>query len=493
MLSTGVALQAFLLLPIALVIYIISKIIYNLYFHPLRSFPGPLLARATVLTYQRELWKGYPHKWLQELHEDYGPVVRCAPNELSFIEPETWKDVYGHKATALVKDTEFYGPDASGEPPGLIRADNISHARQRRLVSHAFSDRALKDQEPLLKGYVELLIEKLTEAAAQGQVNMVAWYNFTTFDIMADLTFGESLGQLASSSYNPWVNSIFSHVKVGSLGRLFRSWPGLTGLVNVLIPSDIREKGEAHTSFSHERVDKRMARKTERPDIWDFVSKHTETEGYVLAPTELHSNGALFMLAGTETTATELSGLTYLLLKHPVYLERLTHEIRGSFSSMNDMTMTKLSHLEFLNACLQEGLRMYPPVAVGLPRRVPKEGATVCGHWVAGGTTVQCPHYAISHSATNWLHPNSFSPERFLPEGAHRFVSDRRAALNPFSFGPRNCLGKNLAYHEMRLILASVLFHFDLELCDDREDWLNQEVFTIWVKKPLLVKLRPIR
>lgn len=78
---------------------------------------------------------------------------------------------------------EFYGPDAAGEPAGIIRADNTSHARQRRLVSHAFSDRALKDQEPLLKGYVELLIEKLTEAAAKGEANMVAWYNFTTFDV----------------------------------------------------------------------------------------------------------------------------------------------------------------------------------------------------------------------------------------------------------------------------------------------------------------------
>lgn len=204
---------------------------------------------------------------------------------------------------------------------------------------------------------------------------------------MADLTFGESLGQLVSSSYNPWVNALFGYAKVLSLVRIFRAWPGLTSLVNVLVPSDIRQKSKAHVSYSYERVDERMARKTERPDIWDFVSKHTEAEGYVLATTELHSNGATFMLAGTETTATELSGLTYLLLKHPAHLERLTKELRGSFSSLNDMTMTKLSRLEFLNACLEEGLRIYPPVPVGLPRRIPKEGATICGHWVAGGVS----------------------------------------------------------------------------------------------------------
>lgn len=93
------------------------------------------------------------------------------------------------------------------------------------------------------------------------------------------------------------------------------------------------------------------------------------------------------MLAGTETTATELSGLTYLLLKNPVQLERLTKEVRSAFSSMDDMTMTKLSQLEFLSACLEEGLRMYPPVPIGLARTAPAGGATVCGHWVAGGVS----------------------------------------------------------------------------------------------------------
>ena len=96
-----------------------------------------------------------------------------------------WKDVYGHRATSSFQKTkEFYGPDALGDPPGLIRADDASHARQRKLVSHAFSDKALKDQELLLKRHVMLLVEKLQElAAANKDVNMVDWYNFTTFDV----------------------------------------------------------------------------------------------------------------------------------------------------------------------------------------------------------------------------------------------------------------------------------------------------------------------
>lgn len=359
-----------------------------------------MLARASVIIYQRQVLKGYSHLWLQALHKQYGPVVRLAPNELSFIEPEVWKDVYGHRATTFVKTAEFYGPDAYGSPPGIMRADNVSHARQRKTVSHAFSDKALKDQEQLLKGFVRLLVDKLRGMAEAGlECNIVEWCkfshtvqkatliredNFTTFDIMADLTFGESLNQLTESSYHPWVKAIFSYVKVVSISKVCRAWPGLSSLLQLMVSKDTKEKRKQHLAFSTESIDNCMARKSERPHIWTFVTQRGEKEGG-LQPTELYSNGTLFMLAGTETTATELSGLTYLLLKNPEKMRRLTLELRASFSSFEDMTMTNLSQLEYLGACIEEGLRYYPPVPVGPARTTPRGGASVCGRWVPGG------------------------------------------------------------------------------------------------------------
>lgn len=72
------------------------------------------------------------------------------------------------------------------------------------------------------------------------------------------------------------------------------------------------------------------------------------------------------------------------------------------------------------------------------------------------------------------------------------YASDNKAALQPFSTGPRNCLGKNMAYHEMRIILASVLYDFDFELCPESENWADQKVWTLWTKHPLIVKLRAV-
>jgi cytochrome P450 len=382
---------------------VVIKVLYNLFLHPLRSFPGPLSGRAAQISYQRHLLRGSSHLQLQELHRKYGPVVRYAPNELSFIEPQAWKDIYGHKASAFVKDIKiFYGPEEYGDAPGLIRANDADHARQRRLVSHAFSDKAMKEQEQLLKGHIGILIERLRDIAAgknDGKTDMVEWYNFTTFDIMSDLTFGESLGQLSSSTYNPWVESVFGFVKLVSVTRVCREYPGVTPLLEKLLPADLMAKKDAHINFSTERVNERMARKTDRPDIWTFVNRYSEIEGQSLAPSELHSNGGLFMLAGTETTATQLSGLTYLLLKNPEKLARLTNEVRSAFTSLVDLTMTKLAQLPYLQACIDEGLRLYPPVPFGLARIAPKEGANVCSRWVPGSVR-PIQHDASQYSRT---------------------------------------------------------------------------------------------
>jgi cytochrome P450 len=102
------------------------------------------------------------------------------------------------------------------------------------------------------------------------------------------------------------------------------------------------------------------------------------------------------------------------------------------------------------------------------------------------------PHYAAYHSPSHFKNPDSFVPERWLPEGQAEYGSDHKDVVQPFSYGPRNCLGKNLAYHEMRLVLASVLLSFDLELCEESEGWTDQKVFLLYVKGPLMVRLKPV-
>ena len=97
---------------------------------------------------------------------------------------------------------------------------------------------------------------------------------------------------------------------------------------------------------------------------------------------KLQANSGILIIGGSETTATLLSGVTFFLLTNPEALKKLTAEIRSAFRSEDEINFVSVSALPYLLACLDEALRMYPPVPNGLPRTVPKGGATVAGHYV---------------------------------------------------------------------------------------------------------------
>lgn len=94
--------------------------------------------------------------------------------------------------------------------------------------------------------------------------------------------------------------------------------------------------------------------------------------------------GPTLIFAGSETQATLLYGLTYLLTRHPAVLQTLTEEVRGAFARQEDITYTDVSHLKYLVACISEGLRCFPPVANASTRRTPSDGCVINGAFVPG-------------------------------------------------------------------------------------------------------------
>jgi cytochrome P450 len=380
-----------------------------LFFHPLRKFPAPWLAAATKFPRLYYLVRGDALTWIGDLHRKHGPVVRVAPNELSFIESEAWKDIYGFRPTgkaSLRKDQGQYSV-VSILVPNLLDASDADHLRMRRAFSGAFSEKALKDQEPLFMKYGTLLVKKLREKTAADpmvKVNMIEMFNFTTFDIMgnassaptsytsykritsntifelADLTFGEPLHMLKNSQYIPWVSTVFESIRGGATLQALSIFPAISIVIKVLLERFIHRKRLEHFQYSIDRVDRRLAIKTERPDIWTFVLRQEGDRALSLA--EMHSNADVFMIAGTETTATLLSGLVYLLLRNPGPMRQLTDEIRESFNSPEEMTLGSLARLKYLHACLEEALRLYPPIPTGLQRRTPPGGTAICGKYV---------------------------------------------------------------------------------------------------------------
>lgn len=170
------------------VLYLIGSSIYEVFLGPLSKFPGPKLWALTHIPRLRAQAAGVESQVHAKLHQEYGNVVRIGPRELSFANgAQAWRDIYGfrkHGQPQPYKEKIFYVNPSEGVP-SILGADDVNHARTRRILSYAFSDKALKDQEPLLKRWMELMSKKLGEHAnGMDQVDVLKVYNCTTFDIM---------------------------------------------------------------------------------------------------------------------------------------------------------------------------------------------------------------------------------------------------------------------------------------------------------------------
>lgn len=203
-----------------------------------------------------------------------------------------------------------------------------------------------------------------------------------------------------------------------------------------------------------EKLNRRLENKESRKDFMEQLSTGEPT----LSFNELLANASTLIVAGSETTATAMSGLTYFLLLNPDKLQKVVHEIRAAFASEDEISMATINRLSYLGICIDEALRLYPPVGFGVPRRVPGKGIMLNGKWVPGNvclisilsqpchvqlitlqTGVNLNQWAAYRSTLNFRDPESFVPERWTDDP--RYAEDNKAVFHPFHIGPRNCVG----------------------------------------------------
>ncbi|KAK7725233.1 hypothetical protein SLS63_008230 [Diaporthe eres] len=393
-----------------------------------------LLALAIIVS----LIGGKPHKKLLDLHNKYGPIVRIADNELSFILPEAWKDRNGHRSGGRLENTKE--PLAIlGNEHNLFGANLEDHSRMRRVLSHGFSMQAVLDQQPLISTHVNLLLQRLRERCEGGArpVDMVSWYNRVTFDIISDLSWGEPLGCLEKEQDHPWIVALGHTVKFQMFLGLAKRFPPFTALIKALIPKELTRLEQENFALAAANVEKRIALDDSRPDFMEAMIRQKGSRE--IQKHEMVSNAFLLMLGGSETSSTALSAATYFLTSHPEALSKVTHEVLSTFRTEEEINVNTVQNLPYMLAVLDETLRLNPPLPHTTPRVVHKGGDTFCGYFLPEGTVVGIPQWAMYHSSQNFLLPDSFIPERWL--GDPRFASDQREGRKPFGFGPRNCIG----------------------------------------------------
>lgn len=323
---------------------------------------------------------------------------------------------------------------------------------------------------------------------------------------MGDLCFAEPFGCLDQASATEWSTSVINVFVAATWTQGIRRISGvgtwLERLITwLLVPKKAASWRLIHLNNSREKTVRRL--QDPHREHTDFMYHILNNESKsLLSKTEIQLNMALFISAGTDTTATALAGWTYFICTHPNVYKRLAAEIRGAFKANDEVKWDKVKSLAYLEATLNEALRLYPPSPASQQRVVPPGGATIAGLFVPAGTTVAVPPWVSTHSHVNFIEPDAFIPERWLREDP-KFQDDRLNASLPFGTGPRVCIGKNLAYLEMRLIIAKMLYNFDLELDKGdfrmaNEQWglngqmMPMKVYHSMTKLPLWIKVKRV-
>ncbi|PIL27952.1 hypothetical protein GSI_15693 [Ganoderma sinense ZZ0214-1] len=375
---------------------------------------------------------GKKTKYLQQLHDTYGDIVRIA--------------YLG--ATMTEADVPFIGIQNVEE-----------HTRRRCAWTRGLGPAALKGYEHIMSRRVHQLVAVLEQQ--QGPVALERWIQYFTYDFMSEMVIGGGFEQLQNGDNN----AIWATVGKGSqvatflgqipwLGVYLGHVPGITGPLNVLL------------EYAQKETTRRLAQGSSTRDLFYYL-RNEDLPDEAPPPTRLLLNdGVVGMAAATETTSTALISVFHRLLVNPEAYAALQEEVDRFYPPGEDVCNTANHRdMHYLTAFVNETLRLFPPVPTNSTRQVPYHSApVVLGSLVIPpGTQVLVPPYALHHDARNFVFPDAFWPDRWLIASGQLPVHNEGAFI-PFSHGPMNCAGKALAMQQLRTVVCALVQRFRIRL-----------------------------
>jgi cytochrome P450 len=405
---------------------------------------------------------------------------------LSFNSISALQEIYGSRNTNTKKGGELYPTIQAGlgESNTHAEMDRTRHASLRRILDHAFSDKALRSAEPLIQKNVKIWNKQLGagDLSKDGWTtpkNLSVWNSFLGYDIMGELTFSKKFACLESEEhrYVPGIlvegNGMVYALSYSPLIYFLR--PILATQILLHISGELGKKTLQFLHYTRAQMQERLLPPKSdsldtRVDFVHYLLKAKDPEtGLGFTKKQLNASSGLLISAGSDTTSTALTATIFYLLHNSDTLKKAEAEVRARFSSIDDVKgLGMTSELPYLTACIDEALRLAPPVPSQMYREVLADGITVDGQQIPVGTVVGVSPYVIHHNPEYYPEPFVFRPERWIVDEkagvSEENVATARSAWCPFSLGTRGCIGKRLAYIELICSLGTLLYAYDLRL-----------------------------
>ncbi|KAI1130913.1 cytochrome P450 [Nemania abortiva] len=449
---------------------------YQLFLHPLRAYPGPVLARFS------DLYAGFyalgmtQHLVTYRDLRKYGPVIRHGPNRLVFSSLKAFQDIYNNER--VTKSHVYKLTIASGKPSIFNSIDRQKHRERRKLVGKSITDKAMRAFEPTMLEQIDIFIEQIrlalsSKSGSKGpqHVNMTDLTGRLGADIVGHLAFGYAMNTQTDLTNR----FVLRALAVGSyLNNVYMQLPMLKklGLDNLLILLSSFGSRTKYKNLLQKMIKERRSQESHaKNDLYSFIVDHLDHDGSKngIKTSEMWSEALFFFPAGGDTTKTALSALFFYLAHHRDVYDKLAAEIRQTFEDEASIRGGPLlASCRYLRACIDEALRMSPPVSGTLWRELysselDKGPFIVDGHVIPPGTQVGVSFYALHHDEKYFDDPFTFRPDRWLTEDRDA-LNRMNSAFNPFSIGARGCAGKAMAYLETSLVLAKTIWRFDFKL-----------------------------
>ncbi|KAK8033519.1 hypothetical protein PG991_002917 [Apiospora marii] len=385
---------------------------------------------------------------IDDMHAQYGPIVRINPDEVHLDDPEIL-DVIFPGAGRRTNKPPVVGK-RTGTPNSLVATvDHDFHRRRRNAVNAFFSTASIRRLEPIMKEQTGKLLARMGEHGRWEQVvQMHHMFKACTSDVINMYAFGESFSFLDRLDYGaPYFEAV--DVFFG-LTHVFGHFTWLADLIQMVPVSVVAAFAPSLKELGEKQNDKDDHFRGNLP-------KEDKTDQRLAAEAQL------IIFAGEGTTAYTLSSAVYELLSHPEELQKLRAELIRAIPNADEVpSFSQVDGLPYFNAIVQEVIRLHPGVMNRQPRISPDlpiayhDRKTGKDYTLPPGTLTTMSPLTTHMNPEVFVDPYEFRPQRWIdnPTIARSFLG--------FSRGSRSCLGMNLARKEMAIVLASLFRKYDI-------------------------------
>ncbi|CAI9626507.1 unnamed protein product [Alternaria burnsii] len=455
--------------------------IYRIFFHPLRSVPGPFLARFSKLWLVWHVRKGKSHIQFPKLHAQFGPIVRIAPNQVLLCEEDAVKTVYG-AGTSFTKGDWYQmcaAPDKNWKPVDevldLLTETNMEkYRRQRRAIGPAYSITGLEKHEGLLDAYIDKFVAKLEDLRGK-EMGLANWGHIFALDSMSQFTLGKSPGYTDKGSDDG--NEDASHA-LWQCFTVIGLFPGFVKLMHS-IPKSMKdvELPASRPGFPQEcgkdvGVPEQKGESIEETDMLATLMRlHNDREAR-FPPSWVLSIALTNFGAGHDTLMFTLSSAIYHTYTSPSILARLRKDMESQGVTRNSTYSDTVTRVPLLLAVLKESMRLWPTIGWYLPRLVPATGVMLCDTDLPPGTTVGTSLWTSHFGSEVFAEPHKFDPDRWLLDGTEekrRKIGRMDSVWMGFGGRSRSCPGQHLARLFVIKALARLVMSCDVEVNGEPE------------------------